>query len=99
MFFSITVTGNEEFTDIILLKLSKKFHKKENIRILAVQGLGVNEDDVDAALADEDSKNTAMHAILQKWRMSMTDRYVAFVTIYDALGKVGMSGLQNVLTE
>ena len=98
MFFLITVTGKEKFTDAKMLKLSKELSDEINIRQLATE-LKISKSVVDAALEDKGKKVLAANTILTNWKMSTDNEYVACATLAKALDKAGLKHLLVILKD
>ena len=83
----------------MLFNLSEHFYEEDAVSKLAELGLGVEKRIVNSALANNRRINTAMHKILQTWKVSTENEYVAFTAIHAALIKVKMSFLLKELKE
>ena len=82
----------------MILDLSKKFTNEGDLRDLATKGLNVPEHITDRHLYNE-RHDISMAAIkvLKAWQKGMEGPEEAYAVLYDALKKVGLVALANVL--
>ena len=93
----ISVVGDEKLTSTMILNLAESFHNEPDIHRLAEDGLGMNINAVNTALANNKNINMAMHDVLQKWRVSMPTAEAAFSTLHATLLRVNMSDRTSAL--
>ena len=78
-------------TDVMLLRLATKFSSPKDIHTLAERGLGMDVSEVNTCFYNERTDiNMAMHAVLQKWRVTMQDSKTAYACLCKALVTVDM---------
>ena len=84
----------DELTDDKLVQLSTVLNR-DQLRILAVNGLGLEGSRVQIQLDNDIS--TAVYNLLNEWRTSQTDMKNAYINLCEALEKVNMSFIINKL--
>ena len=76
----------------MMLKLSQKINKEGDLRKLATQGLGVNDDVISASLYRYPKDiNLAVHGVLKKWRLQFEDGAAATAKLREAIQRVNMA--------
>ena len=89
-----------ELTDKMLWKFSQHITSESDIYNIAIKGLSRESHIVEAALTNNRFNITlAAYKILGKWSQSVSSSRVAYDILCNAVSKVEMARLRNVLTD
>ena len=87
----IYLFAGPELTDERLLRLSQKINCTEDLYILAIIGLCIKDETIDAHMRNKsDSITMATYSVLKGWRKSQPDHQVAYRKMCDGLKKAEM---------
>ena len=92
------ISGVRELTDSDLLNLSKNLTSRERIRSLAINGLNMNKEKVDAYFTDYPNNiKEAAYRVLDEWSKSQVNKTEARTLLIGALYTVNLPALAEHL--
>ena len=89
LIISVNPHEGKELNATRLWKLAKKITSAEELLTLAIEGLCVDEDNVDGHLNSNNNIHIISYNVLRDWQKDQPNPKVAYTKLCDALGKVG----------